>query len=625
MKKAVYLLLLIIISSGCSVNKKISTQPNFVAENYFLFGQTALQNNDLKGAIHLFKKAVETDSTNVYLKETLLENLAFSSYYDDTSNLEIIELGEKFIKQKVRSEKIYIILANAYFYQDQHQQAEKYYKKAIKHKPTMANLTGYFAFQQNTSPPGDIKLLKKALKKPWENETIVLNTARLYSEVDSLESVEIFEEIYDKWQNEESLTQLLTAYEKVGENDKVLATIQQHLDDDRPLSDLLKTYLIGRYFTLKMYDKVILNKSICFEVGSHDILKYLFFSSIFNEETQTGIRAGKAIEYSGELTEELAPSFYTYFAELYLQTDEHKSAAECLVKADIINVISSFISSLEIKENLDLQIKLEKLLLYYLEIVENKNKANYALGIFYTELEEKETALNFLNKVKDEFIIENKLNWFSAEAYLQNSTDITKVRSLLESDEERLVTVNESLITLLILAKHDSIAFKITVEEINQNPQPALFIFISYAMVSEQFDTPENMIKHLTKGIELYSEESDLLNSVGYLIADNEIENEYDRAAEFLEKAVALQPESEMIWDSLAWLYYKQNEFEKALEAMKVPLSKEIKNSEISYHIGMIYLALGKKQKAKNYFELTVELNNDKDSIKLSKEILSEY
>ena len=58
---------------------------------------------------------------------------------------------------------------------------------------------------------------------------------------------------------------------------------------------------------------------------------------------------------------------------------------------------------------------------------------------------------------------------------------------------------------------------------------------------------------------------------------------------------------------------------------MEVPLSKKINNSEIAYHIGEIYLGLNKKKKAEFYFNLAVELNNEKQSVQLSKEILNKY
>ena len=76
MKKVFYLLLIPIIFAGCAANKSIPTQPNFVAENYFLFGKEAILQNDFDSAIQLYKKAVEADSNSVYLKETLLEALA---------------------------------------------------------------------------------------------------------------------------------------------------------------------------------------------------------------------------------------------------------------------------------------------------------------------------------------------------------------------------------------------------------------------------------------------------------------------------------------------------------------------------------------------------------------------
>jgi len=72
-------------------------------------------------------------------------------------------------------------------------------------------------------------------------------------------------------------------------------------------------------------------------------------------------------------------------------------------------------------------------------------------------------------------------------------------------------------------------------------------------------------------------------------------------------------------------LYFKQGKYDKALNAMRVPLSKEISHSEIAYHIGEIYLELNKQKKAKHYFNLAIELDNEKQSVRLSKEILNKY
>ena len=79
-----------------------------------------------------------------------------------------------------------------------------------------------------------------------------------------------------------------------------------------------------------------------------------------------------------------------------------------------------------------------------------------------------------------------------------------------------------------------------------------------------------------------------------------------------------------MIWDSLAWIYFRLRLYKDALEAMKVPIAKEVKNSEIAYHLGEIYLKLNKKPEAEIYLKLTIEINDNENSVKLAEELLKE-
>ena len=77
-----------------------------------------------------------------------------------------------------------------------------------------------------------------------------------------------------------------------------------------------------------------------------------------------------------------------------------------------------------------------------------------------------------------------------------------------------------------------------------------------------------------------------------------------------------------MIWDSLAWLYFRMGKYEEALSAMEKPLLEKIENSEIAYHLGEIYLKINQTDIAIKYLKLAVELDNDSDSVKLSQKIL---
>ena len=624
MKKVFYLLLIPIIFAGCAANKSIPTQPNFVAENYFLFGKEAILQNDFDSAIQLYKKAVEADSNSVYLKETLLEALALVAYYDPSANTKIIEVGKDYCEMNLESQKIYSIMADAYKNDQQNEMAETCFKRALKTQATMRSLIAYYVFQQQTNKSGDIKLLKKALKQPWDEKILVLAIADLYSKVDSLKSLEIFSKAYDKWNDEETLTPLLTAYEKLGLYDKVLGMIQSHIDNERDLSSPIKTFLIGRYFALKMFDKVLMNSSICFEIGTHDVLKYLFFSAINRNKFDTGIKAGLVIEESGKLKEEFTTSFYTYFTDLYLSVGNYIQAAKCLAKADDIEVIYHHLFSDALFDVPSKKEQIYRLLLELQDLLED-NKANYLMGVFYTEFNEKKTAIEFLNKVSDDFIDENNLNLPMAIAYLQNSADIAKAKELLVKITGMELTLNELIANLLLETRHDSLAYTVYKEEILTNPEPHISTFTTCSLLGELFDTPENLFIILKKGIAIYPENAELLNATGYFIALYEVEDEYDKAEKYLKKAVTLVPKSEMIWDSLGWLHYKQKRYNEALEAMKVPLSKQINNSEIAYHLGEIFHSLNKNKKAKKYFKLAVELNNNDKSVQLSKEILSNY
>ena len=625
MKKVFYLLLIPIIFAGCAANKSISTQSNYIAENYFLFGNEALQQRDIESAVQLFERAVKSDPNSVYLKEMLLDVLTYKSYFDSSASSLVIDFGTDYCKNGVISEKIYSLMAEAYNNNQQNKKAEIYYKKAIKTQASMRNLTAYYVFQQDIKSKGNIKLLKKALKYPWEEKLLVLTIADYYSKIDSIKSLEIYTDIYNRWTDEESLTHLLTAYEKLGLYDKVLEMIQFHVDNDRELSPPIKTYLIGRYFALEMYDEILNNSAICFEIDNHDVLKYLFFSAIRRNDFDTGINAGLAIEESGELKEEFIPSFYTYFADLYLSVNNYEQAVECLIKADNIEVIYSYIISYELHESFKRREKIYLFLTKYLNSLEDKTKANYLLGMFHTELNETNLAIEFLDKVSDDFINENNLNLQMAMAYLQNSADIKKAKELLVKIRGKGLSLNELIANLLLETKHDSIAYNIYKEEIFTKPYPHISTFTTAVTLCDLYDTTENLFIILKKGIAVYPENTKLLNKAGYLIAIYEREDEYDDAEEYLKKAVSLKPENENIWDSLAWLHYKQQRYKEALEAMRVPLSKDIRNSEIAYHIGKIYRNLNKDTKAKKYFKLAVELNTNEQTVQLSKEILSNY
>ncbi len=629
MAKYFSFLLILIILAGCAVNKVSQedalSQPNEQSAIYFSFAEAALQQKDFVAAIELYKKADQADSTNIFIKEKLLEIMTLISLFKLEYQDEIIKLGEKYYTRKLYSEKILSILAGTYKIQQNYKKAKKFFKLAIKKKPTARNQIAYYLFQKVHDPPADKKLLFKALEFPWKDKNLILNTAELIGEFDAEKSLEILEKAYERWDDEISFTPLLTTYEKVGKANKVLELLQQRLDEKKPVSAPLTTYLIGRYFTLKNYDKVIENKDICFQIGTNEILRFLFFAAFQKKDYELAVQAGEAIEQSQDLSEELKGSFYSYLVEIYIATEEDDKVVESLIKCDNIHIIRNLMLDYNYKEDEKLQVRFKTILDSFLVKTETKEVGAYLLAIFHTNLEEKEPALEYLSRISDDFLAENELLFEAAALYLQNGLDIEKACTLLEKLTDAELTSNEIIAGLLFRTQNDSIAYEMLKQEINRNSQPHITTFIRYSLLAERYGRIDSLVVYLEKGIEIFPDNADLLNTLGYLIAKHGLEDKYDLSEQLLIKALELEPESAMIWDSMAWLHFKKGFYKKALKAMEIPLKSKIEHSEIAYHLGEIFLKLNKKDRAEKYLKQAIELANDVDAVEISRKILEKY
>lgn len=79
-------------------------------------------------------------------------------------------------------------------------------------------------------------------------------------------------------------------------------------------------------------------------------------------------------------------------------------------------------------------------------------------------------------------------------------------------------------------------------------------------------------------------------------------------------------------YDTLAWVYYKLGEFDKAQDAIYKSLRLGTKDARLFYHAGMIYYKLGVQEKAKKYLNLAINTNPhfNEEAVEESKKILIE-
>lgn len=98
------------------------------------------------------------------------------------------------------------------------------------------------------------------------------------------------------------------------------------------------------------------------------------------------------------------------------------------------------------------------------------------------------------------------------------------------------------------------------------------------------------------KSLELSPDQPQVLNYLGYSFIDRNIN--LDEALSMIQRAVAAEPDSGYILDSLAWGYYRLGRFAEALVPMEQASLLEPVDPIVTDHLGDVYWAVGRKLEA---------------------------
>ncbi|MDH3827604.1 MAG: tetratricopeptide repeat protein, partial [Desulfobacterales bacterium] len=82
------------------------------------------------------------------------------------------------------------------------------------------------------------------------------------------------------------------------------------------------------------------------------------------------------------------------------------------------------------------------------------------------------------------------------------------------------------------------------------------------------------------------------------------------------------KPDDGYITDSLGWVYYKKGEFEKAVQYLQKAVQMVPDDPIMLEHLGDAYLKLNDKAKALKYYNKSLK-NKEKDKEELEKKIRS--
>ena len=228
--------------------------------------------------------------------------------------------------------------------------------------------------------------------------------------------------------------------------------------------------------------------------------------------------------------------------------------------------------------------------------------AGYFLALYAEQEGDFEAAAQYLRETAD--FQTNGSKWLQVAFYEQRAGNSAKALDTLKQAYKQF-KANVEIGYFYALALQDAgqsrRAARILqgVLQTNPNYEQAR---LAYAFVLEELHKYKEMETQLRLVWEQNPQNAAAYNLLGFSLADRN--ERLDEAQQLITKALELQPQDRAFIDSLAWVYYRRGEYEKALELME-SLDEDFINADadVAYQMGAVYAAVGQAEQARVYLE----------------------
>ena len=627
-KPLLFLLILLIV--GCaSTSKKTISQSQKQTDNtkisnnlsiyYYTMAETALQESNFALALQLYIKADEAAPENILIKETILEILEMSTQTDPEALDKIITLGEEYLQKNLISQQILEILTNAYMSMDDQVKFVQTLELQLQKFPSMRGYLLLYYHQYYENKIKNKQLLEKALEQEWKDINQFITIVSEFSD-DKQKSSKLISEAYTKWTREKVTSkELVTQYQNSG-FDKILTDfIEAGLQSGHTFSDQIGVFYFSKLNHSHEYEKMVQAAPSFARTNSSMIKNYIFTASLKLGNWK------QAAQFGAILLQQNKDVTFKYIqlqtALAYEKIGDYQQALYTISLSEKPADVSAILTlmSPEISDECKQYFK-ENLSNYW----SNPELISYINAIlFFLETNIAE-ANNELQNIPIEFLNDNKLTEIIAANYLDNEL-IYEAEKYISNKVDREYDVSKFISEYLLQSDNPKLALKYLQEYLETTEKPEESYFMLASMAAEKLNDPTTVIKVMQKALNLYPESATTLNAFGYQIADMDISEYYIPAEKYLQKALQMEPDNAMIWDSLAWLYYRQGKYKQAAKIMEEHCTDIMQDSAITYHAAEIYLKLGKMKLAKKNIIQTMVLDNNEESVKQAEELWKQY
>ncbi|MEQ8896345.1 MAG: tetratricopeptide repeat protein [Roseovarius sp.] len=139
-------------------------------------------------------------------------------------------------------------------------------------------------------------------------------------------------------------------------------------------------------------------------------------------------------------------------------------------------------------------------------------------------------------------------------------------------------------------------AYERALDRYSEDAEEQWFVHYARAICYERLGEWEKAESDFRRALELNPEQPQVLNYLGYSLVEKQIK--LDEALGMIERAVAKQPNSGYIVDSLGWVLYRLGRYDEAVDHMERAAELMPVDPVVNDHLGDVLWAVGRKNEA---------------------------
>jgi tetratricopeptide (TPR) repeat protein len=250
---------------------------------------------------------------------------------------------------------------------------------------------------------------------------------------------------------------------------------------------------------------------------------------------------------------------------------------------------------------------------YFLDLLktgEQANTAYYYLGYIAEKEEDLDNALSWYQKIKGGFNYSEAQGRIALILAKQGQLDraIEHLHSFSANNgKEKQFFLQFEATLLTEHARYDE-AMVVYNQLIEKNPNNTQWR-LNRATLAEQLNNFKQFERDLQHVLEINPENVEVLNILGYTLADNKQTDRYQEAYKLVKRALELQPDKPYILDSMGWVLYRMGKYSESLnylrqaqakaEELQATVVKPANVAENAAHLGEVLWVSGHKEEAK--------------------------